>query len=158
MALEPETKAPDFEAATDGGSSVSLSDFTGKWVVLYFYPKDMTPGCTQEACDFRDNMERITSFGAVVLGVSPDQTDSHEKFIDKYALNFRLIADTDKKICESYDIFGKKTMFGKSVFGLIRTTYIIDPDGIIKHVFSNVKVSGHVDNVIKKLIAFTGQS
>lgn len=158
MALELGVKAPDFNAVSDSGATVELGDFAGSWVVLYFYPKDMTPGCTQEACDFRDNMERITGYGAVVIGVSPDGETSHQKFVEKHNLNFRLVADTEKKICESYDVFGRKMMFGKTVFGLVRSTYIIDPEGIVRFVDPNVKVKGHVDRIIKKLQEFTGKS
>jgi thioredoxin-dependent peroxiredoxin len=151
MALEAGTKAPGFNAETDDGKKISLDEFIGKWVVLYFYPKDDTPGCTKEACGFRDNFARITSVGAAVLGVSPDNTDSHAKFKSKFDLNFPLISDPDKAICNAYDVFGEKTMYGKKIFGLIRSTFIIDPQGIIRHIYKNVKVEGHVDQVIAKL-------
>lgn len=151
MALNKSTKAPDFKAETDDGNILSLSDFLGKWIVLYFYPKDNTSGCTQEACDFRDNMEQITSLGAVVLGVSPDSAKSHAGFKTKQNLNFSLIADPDKSICNLYDIMGEKSMYGRKYMGVIRTTYIINPKGEISEVFSNVKVNGHVDEIIKYL-------
>lgn len=115
MALNKSSLAPVFIAETDEGSQISLSDFSGKWIVLYFYPKDNTPGCTQEACDFRDNMERITSVGAVVLGVSPDSAKSHAGFKTKQNLNFSLIADPDKAICNLYDVIGEKSMYGKKI-------------------------------------------
>jgi thioredoxin-dependent peroxiredoxin len=151
MALESGSKAPGFISETDDGKKITLEEFHGKWVVLYFYPKDDTPGCTKEACGFRDNFARISSVGAVVLGVSPDKADSHAKFKNKFDLNFPLIADPDKTICNSYEVYGEKNMYGKKVFGLIRSTFIIDPEGIIRQVYKNVKVEGHVDQVIKKL-------
>lgn len=156
MALEIGAVAPEFTAQIDGGNSLSLTDYKGKWVVLYFYPKDDTSGCTKEACAFRDNMERITSLDSVVLGVSPDKVNSHDKFKDKYNLNFNLIADPEKTICNSYDIMGEKSMYGKKYMGVIRTTYIISPDGSIAFVYSNVKVDGHVDAVINKLSELKG--
>ena len=151
MALEKGVKAPDFSAEIEGGDKITLNEHLGKWIVLYFYPKDNTPGCTKEACAFRDNMERIVGQGAMVLGVSPDNPASHDKFKDQHDLNFSLISDPDKAICEKYDIIGEKKMFGKSYKGVIRTTYIIDPEGMIAHKWSNVKVNGHVEQVIKKL-------
>jgi peroxiredoxin Q/BCP len=151
MALEIGTKAPEFTAETDGDGKISLSDLKGKWVVLYFYPKDNTSGCTKEACGFRDNMERITSAGAEVIGVSPDSVKSHNNFKEKHELNFRLIADPEKEICNLYDIIGEKKMYGKSYLGVIRTTYIINPEGEIAEAWSKVKVAGHVDKVIEKL-------
>ena len=156
MALEKGVKAPNFTAQTDGGLSVKLSDFAGKWLILYFYPKDDTSGCTKEACEFRDNMERITSMGAVVLGVSPDKVNSHDKFKVKYDLNFALLADPDRAVCKSYDIIGEKSMFGKKYLGVIRTTFIISPKGKIEYVFNKVNVDGHVDEVISKLNELIG--
>jgi peroxiredoxin Q/BCP len=129
----------------------SIYSLLGKWVVLYFYPKDNTPGCTNEACNFRDNMERITSLGVDVIGVSPDSPKSHQGFINKYNLNFKLISDENKEICELYGVLGEKTMFGKKVFGVVRSTFIIDDKGIIKYIFPKVKVDGHVEEVINKL-------
>ncbi len=152
MALEIGQKAPLFSAEIDGGNKISLSDYLGKWIVLYFYPKDNTSGCTKEACEFRDNMERITSADAVVLGVSPDNVKSHNGFIDKFSLNFNLIADPEKTICNLYEVMGEKSLYGKKYFGVIRSTFIIDPKGEIQDIFSNVKVDGHVDKVISKLI------
>lgn len=156
MALEKGVKAPDFTTQTDGGLSVSLNDSAGKWVVLYFYPKDDTSGCTKEACEFRDNMERITSIGAVVLGVSPDKVNSHDKFKAKYDLNFALLADPDKAICNNYDIMGEKSLYGKKYMGVIRTTFVISPIGKIAYVFNKVSVDGHVEEVIAKLIELKG--
>ncbi|MCX7880029.1 MAG: peroxiredoxin [Ignavibacteria bacterium] len=151
MALSIGHKAPDFVAETDSGKSIKLSDFLGKWVVLYFYPKDNTSGCTREACDFRDNYERIASNDAEVIGVSPDSVKSHKNFKEKYNLNFHLVADPSKEICNSYGVLGEKIMCGKKHIGVIRSTYIIDPEGVIRWIDSNVKVDGHVDEVIAKL-------
>ena len=151
MALVTGKKAPNFKALTDAGDEVELSKLSGKWVVLYFYPKDNTSGCTKEACDFRDNMERITSTGAVVLGVSPDSVKSHDGFKSKYNLNFSLISDSDKSICKSYDVLGEKSLYGKKYIGVIRTTYIIDNKGMIKYVDPKVSVEDHVDDIINKL-------
>ena len=148
MALDIGVKAPDFTVNVTGDKQISLNEFLGKWIVLYFYPKDNTSGCTQEACDFRDNMERITSLGAVVIGVSPDSVKSHLNFQEKYNLNFHLASDNDKTICNLFDIMGEKSMYGKKYLGVIRTTYIISPSGLIEKVFSKVSVKGHVQEVI----------
>jgi thioredoxin-dependent peroxiredoxin len=151
MMLEVGRKAPEFSAQIDGGKKISLADFKGKKLVLYFYPKDQTSGCTTEACDFRDNMERITSAGAVVIGVSPDSVKSHEKFIEKQNLNFHLLSDEDKKICEAYGVWGEKSMYGRKYMGVFRTTYLIDENGIILKSWAKVKVKGHVEDVISNL-------
>jgi len=156
MPLNEGTIAPNFKAYADGGNSISLKDLKGKWVILYFYPKDNTSGCTKEACSFRDNMERLTALGAEVIGVSPDSVKSHDGFKAKYNLNFHLISDTDKKICNDYDIIGEKSMYGKKYLGVMRTTYIIDPKGKIASTFKNVKVDGHVDEVMTKLNELIG--
>jgi len=148
MALEKGVKAPAFTAQIQDETNISLKDFAGKWVVLYFYPKDNTSGCTAEACDFRDNMAALTGMDAIVIGVSPDSAKSHVNFIAKHELNFNLITDKEKKICELYDIMGEKSMYGKKYMGVIRTTYIIDPKGKISHVFSPVQVKGHVNEVM----------
>ncbi len=151
MALKISTKAPDFTGKLQDESAISLTDFKGKWLVLYFYPKDNTPGCTIEACDFSDNMERITSTGAVVIGISPDSAKSHNNFIAKHNLEFNLIADTDKTVSTAYEVWADKKLFGKVYQVIIRTTYIIDPEGNIAEVFENVKVHGHVNKVIGRL-------
>lgn len=151
MALNVGDKAPDFTGAIDENLNLSSKDLNGKWFVLYFYPKDNTSGCTKEACSFRDNMEEITKLGVEVIGVSPDSIKSHNNFKTKYNLNFHLIADPDKTICNAYDIMGEKSMYGKKYLGVIRTTYIIDDKGKIRRVFSNVKVDGHVDEVINAI-------
>ncbi|MFN3305920.1 MAG: peroxiredoxin [Candidatus Kapaibacteriota bacterium] len=151
MALKVGENAPDFVGVTDSDEQIRLSDFRGKWIVLYFYPKDNTSGCTREACDFRDNYERITSFNADVIGVSPDSAKSHKNFKTKHNLNFHLVADTDKEICKLYDVLGEKSMYGKKYLGVIRSTYIIDPNGIILYVNPKVTVDGHVDEIIQEL-------
>ena len=157
-ANQPETgglkvgqKAPDFTALNDAGQKVKLSGFKGKKVVLYFYPKDDTPGCTKEACAFRDGIEEIKDRGAVVLGVSVDSVDSHKKFKKKYELNFPLLADTDKKIVGAYGTWKEKSMYGKTYMGVDRTTFVIDGQGKISHIFPKVKVDEHYDEVVDAL-------
>jgi len=144
-------KAPDFTVRDDSGKTVKLSDFKGKKVVLYFYPKDDTPGCTKQACNFRDGLAAIRKKGAVVLGVSADSVESHKKFKDKFDLNFPLLADTEKKIIEDYDVWKEKSMYGRKYMGVERTTYIIGEDGKITHIFPKVKVSEHADEVLEAL-------
>jgi thioredoxin-dependent peroxiredoxin len=156
MKLNIGTKAPEFTAILDGGNTLSLSELKGKWVVLYFYPKDDTSGCTKEACEFRDNMERITALGAEVIGVSPDAVKSHDKFRDKYNLNFHLVSDTEKTICMDYGVWVEKSMYGKKYMGVERSTFILDSEGVIRHIFSKVKVDGHVDEVISTIIELKG--
>lgn len=143
--------APLFTSKIDGDKDFDLKNYLGQWIVLYFYPKDDTSGCTKEACGFRDNMERISNFGANVFGVSPDTVKSHDKFKEKYNLNFTLIADPNKEICNLYEVMGEKKMYGKTYMGVIRSTFIINPKGEIAFLWKNVKVDGHVDEVISKL-------
>jgi peroxiredoxin Q/BCP len=149
--LQVGDKAPDFSGVDENGNAISLKDFKGKKVVLYFYPKDMTSGCTQEACDFRDSYSRIKRKGVVLLGVSPDAEKSHIKFKEKYDLPFPLIADTEKVICNAYGVWQEKSMYGRKYMGVVRSTFIIDEKGKIMAVFSKVKVSGHVDEVLEAL-------
>ena len=144
-------KAPDFTVSDDKGEKVKLSDFKGKKVVLYFYPKDDTPGCTKEACAFRDGISQIKKQGAVVLGVSTDSVESHKKFKSKFELNFPLLADTDKKMVETYGTWKEKSMYGKKYMGIERTTFIIDESGKISHIFPKVKVDEHYDEVLRAL-------
>src|SRR5437762_12814454 len=134
MELKIGQKAPDFSVMNSNGQYVKLSGFKGKKVVLYFYPKDDTPGCTTEACAFRDGIDQIKKRGAVVLGVSADSVDSHKKFIDKFDLNFPLLADPDRKAIEDYGTWREKSMYGKKYMGIERTTYIIDGDGRTSHI------------------------
>jgi thioredoxin-dependent peroxiredoxin len=140
--------APDFTAIADDGTSVTLSDFRGTTVILYFYPKDDTSGCTAEACDFRDNMQRFAASGAVVVGVSPDSAKSHDKFRQKYDLNFALLSDETHEICERYGVWVEKSMYGRRYMGVERTTFVIAPDGTISHEWRKVKVPGHMDEIL----------
>ncbi len=145
------SKAPAFTLPTDDGSSVSLTDFAGKKVVLYFYPKDDTSGCTTQACEFRDSWGAVQQAGAVVLGVSPDGVASHQKFRDKLALPFPLLADEDHAVAERYGVWGEKSMYGRKYFGILRTTFVIDEEGRISHVFEKVKPEGHAAEVLAVL-------
>ena len=152
--LEPGAKAPAFNLKSDSDKSVKLSDFKGKPVVLYFYPKDDTPGCTREACAFRDLKSEMEAAGAVVLGVSPDSIESHGKFRDKFQLNFPLLADEGHALAEQYGAWREKNMYGKKSMGVQRSTYLIAPDGKIARVWKKVNVDGHdtaVLEAIKKL-------
>lgn len=149
--LKTGDKAPAFTLLDDSGKKVSLKDFKGKTVVLYFYPKDLTPGCTVEACDFRDAQAQIKKKKAVVLGVSRDPVSLHEKFRDKHELNFSLLADEDGKVCEAYGVWREKSMYGKKYMGIARTTFVIGPTGTIEKVFEKVKVKGHIDEVLGSL-------
>jgi thioredoxin-dependent peroxiredoxin len=153
MANEPKVgqKAPDFTLMDDAGNKVKLGDLKGKKVVLYFYPKDDTPGCTKEACAFRDGISQLKKKGAVVLGVSADSVESHKKFKDKFNLNFPLLADPDRKAIEDYGTWKEKSMYGKKYMGIERTTFIIDGDGKISHIFPKVKVDEHYDEVLEAL-------
>lgn len=149
--LKEGSKAPAFKLPGDDGKVHSLSDYKGKTVVLYFYPKDDTSGCTAEACDFRDNMKRIAKKDTVVIGVSKDSAKSHTKFKDKYDLNFLLLSDEDGKMLEKYGVWQEKSMYGRKYWGIARTTFIIDGNGKIRKVFEKVKVKGHVDEVLENL-------
>jgi peroxiredoxin Q/BCP len=145
-------KAPDFKLKSDKDQEVSLKDFLGKSdVVLYFYPKDNTTGCTKEACSFRDNIQPIQANNAVVLGISPDSVKSHQNFISKQNLNFTLLSDPDHEVAEAYGAWGEKSMYGKKYMGILRTTFVIGKDGKIKHVFEKVKPEGHAEEVLKIL-------
>lgn len=140
--------APDFTLPTDTGEELALSSLRGQPVVLYFYPKDDTSGCTKEACEFRDIMPRFDSSKAVVLGVSPDSVKSHEKFKAKYELTFPLIADTEKVACQAYGVWKEKSMYGRKYMGVERTTFVIDAEGRIAQVFHKVKPAGHAEQVL----------
>lgn len=145
------TVAPSFSCVSDAESVVTLSGLKGKPVVLYFYPKDSTPGCTIEACDFRDSMNRVVAAGAVVLGVSRDTVASHLKFKTKYQLNFPLLADVDGKLCEAYGVWQEKVLYGRRSMGIVRSTFLIDKKGKIAAVWPKVKVDGHVSEVLAEL-------
>jgi len=140
-------KAPGFEGIDQNGKEIKLEDFKGKKVVLYFYPKDNTPGCTAEACNLRDNQDSFLKSGFVVIGVSPDSEKSHKGFAGKFSLPFPLIADTSKKILNDYGVWGEKKMYGRSFMGVIRTTFIIDEKGIIEKIITKVDTSGHTKQI-----------
>jgi peroxiredoxin Q/BCP len=145
--LKEGMKAPGFAGIDQNGKSVKLSDFTGKKVVLYFYPKDNTPGCTAEACNLRDNYDSFLKKGFTVIGVSPDNEKSHKGFASKYSLPFPLIADSSKKILNDYGVWGEKKMYGKTFLGVIRTTFIIDESGIIEKIISKVDTGSHTEQI-----------
>jgi peroxiredoxin Q/BCP len=149
--LNEGTKAPEFRGLDQNGKEVSLSDYSGKKLILYFYPKDDTPGCTKEACNLRDNHSILLEKGYAVLGVSPDDENSHQKFISKYQLPFSLIADKEKSIMNAYGTWGEKNMYGKMVMGVIRTTYVIDEEGNIQKVFKKVQTDTHTEQILKAL-------
>jgi peroxiredoxin Q/BCP len=149
--LQEGDKAPDFTAKDQNGKTVSLSDFKGKTVILYFYPKDDTPGCTAEACDFRDNYQSLVGKGFEVIGVSTDDEKSHKKFETKYSLPFPLIADEGKEIVEAYGVWGEKNMYGKVYMGTTRTTFIIDANGIIQKVINKVDTKASSQQVLDVL-------
>jgi len=144
-------KAPDFKLPDAAGDTVSLKDFKDKWLVLYFYPKDNTSGCTTEAIDFTGSLPEFKKLGAAVAGVSPDSCKSHQKFIEKHDLAVTLLSDEAKSVMEKYGVWQLKKMYGKDYFGVVRTTLIIGPDGKIKHIWNNVKVAGHIADVLGKL-------
>ena len=154
--LEVGKKAPAFTLSDQGGTPVKLSSFKGKPVVLYFYPKDDTPGCTQEACDFRDQYAVLKKAGAVLLGVSPDGVKSHGKFAAKHALPFPLLADPDHGVAEAYGAWAEKSMYGRKYMGIVRSTFLIDAEGKVARVWPKVKVRGHVDEVAEALASLSG--
>ncbi len=143
--------APDFVLKDADGNDVRLSDFRGKWVVLYFYPKDNTPGCTKEAIGFTELAREFERLGAVIVGVSPDPPESHVRFMRKYNLNVRLLSDTEREVLKRYGAWGKRKMYGKEYEGVIRSTYLIDPEGKVAHVWPRVKVEGHAQEVLETL-------
>lgn len=149
--LEVGKKAPDFTLTDQNGKKISLKDLKGKKVVLYFYPKDNTSGCTKEACNFRDDFPKFKKSETVILGVSPDSVSSHKKFAEKFDLPFSLLADEDKKVVQLYDVWKEKSMYGKKYMGVERTTFIIDENGKIRQIFNKVKVDGHNEEVMKAL-------
>ncbi len=149
MTLKPGDTAPVFESTDQTGNPIKLSDYKGKKVVLYFYPKDNTPGCTAESCNLRDNYEVLQKKGYEVLGVSPDNERSHQKFIDKHELPFSLIADTDKSVHEKYGTWGEKSMYGRKYKGTLRTTFVIDEEGKIEQVIEKVKTKEHTAQILR---------
>ncbi|HMV99875.1 MAG TPA: thioredoxin-dependent thiol peroxidase [Acidobacteriota bacterium] len=145
--------APAFSLQTGDGTTVNLSDFKGQRVVLYFYPRDNTPGCTREACGFRDDLAKLNSLRAQVLGVSTDSVASHKKFTEQYQLNFPLLSDPEMTVSQAYGVWQEKSNYGKKYFGIVRTTFIIDEEGTISRIFRRVKVDGHTEKVLEALAA-----
>jgi peroxiredoxin Q/BCP len=144
-------RAPDFKLPVHGGKSVRLSDYKSKKVVLYFYPKDDTAGCTKEACSFQENLGQLKKRGAVVLGISADTVESHGRFAGKFSLGFPLLSDEDKGVCRSYGVWKEKSLYGRKFMGIERTTFVIDEKGVIQNIFSKVKVDGHTKEVLATL-------
>jgi peroxiredoxin Q/BCP len=150
MALQVGNPAPNFEAKDQNGNLVKLTDFSGKKLVLYFYPKDDTPGCTAQACNLRDNYERMLGLGYEVLGVSVDDEKAHQKFIKKYNLPFSLLADTDHKVVEDFGVWVEKNMYGRTYMGTARTTFVIDEQGIIQEIIQKVDTKEHTSQIVKE--------
>ncbi len=148
MVLSTGNKAPDFQGKDQNGNEIRLSDFKGKKLVLYFYPKDDTPGCTAQACNLRDNISALSAAGYQVLGVSGDDEKSHQKFINKYSLNFPLLADTDHKVAEAYGVWQEKSMYGKKYMGVVRNTFVIDENGMIAQIIDKVKTDDHTAQIL----------
>ncbi|HUI82455.1 MAG TPA: thioredoxin-dependent thiol peroxidase [Bryobacteraceae bacterium] len=149
--LQEGNRAPDIRVQTDTGEQFRLSDLKGKRVVLYFYPKADTPGCTVEACEFRDDLKAFAKKGVAVVGVSPDKPAAQAKFKEKYALPFTLLADEEKAVAQAYGVWREKNMYGKKVMGIVRTTFVIGPDGKIEKIYGNVKAKGHATRVLEDL-------
>jgi len=149
--LKAGDKAPFFEGLNQNGEKISLNDFKGKKLILYFYPKDNTPGCTAESCNLSENYEMWLKKGFDVVGVSPDSQKSHQNFISKYGLKFNLIADTEKEILQLFGAWGEKSMYGKKYMGVLRTTYVIDENGIISEVYEKVDTKNHTEQILREL-------
>jgi peroxiredoxin Q/BCP len=149
--LNQGSQAPEFSLLDQSGIAHQLSDYRGKWLVLYFYPKDDTPGCTTEACNFRDDIPSFQSLDAEVVGISKDSVRSHQKFVNKYNLPFTLLSDEDGSVCESYGVWLEKSMYGKKYMGIARSTYLIDPEGKIAKVYPKVKVKEHAAELLRDL-------
>jgi len=153
MVLEVGQKAPEFSLVDNEGQAHRLSDYQGQTIVVYFYPKDDTPGCTKEACSFRDSYEDYRKAGVEIIGISPDSEKSHSKFKEKHDLPFVLLSDPEHQVCEAFGVWGLKKMYGREYEGVFRTTFIIGPDGTIKRVFENVKPSDHSEEVLAEVLA-----
>ena len=149
--LKEGDKAPDFTATIQNGDTIKLSDFIGKRIIIYSYPKDNTPGCTAEAKNLNENLEELRGKGFVVIGVSPDSEASHQRFIEKHALKFNLISDPDKKVLEQYDAWGEKKLYGRTYMGVLRKTFIIDSKGKIEKIIEKVKTKDHTNQIYKEL-------
>lgn len=154
--LEEGTKAPLFTLPDKDGNEISLESFRGRYVLVYFYPRDNTPGCTAEACSIRDNMPDFSTLGLSVLGISPDKAESHKRFAEKYGLDFTLLSDTDHKVMEEYGAYGEKMMYGKKTVGVIRSSFLIAPDGTIAKVWKKVSTKTHGEDVKKAFSEITG--
>lgn len=148
MSLATGKKAPDFTLPTDGNGTISLEDLKGKTVVLYFYPKDDTSGCTKQACGFNDNLSGFNAVDAEIIGVSKDSVKKHDKFKEKYGLQFPLASDEEGEVCEKYGVWVEKSMYGRKYMGIERTTFLIDGNGVIQHIWNKVKVPGHIEDVM----------
>ena len=146
-------KVPSFSLIDEKGQTITDQTFKGKWTVLYLYPKDMTPGCTTESCDFRDNKSQFEDANTQIFGLSKDSEESHQKFISKHKLNFSLIVDTERQLIEALGMWQKKKLYGREYMGIVRSTFIIDPDCIIRKIYQSVKVKGHIETVFNDLIA-----
>ena len=149
--LKPGDKAPHFEGLNEKGEKISLDDYKGKRLVLFFYPKDDSPGCTKEACNLRDNYRQLQKMGFEVLGVSPDKPTKHQKFIDKYEFQYSLLADTEKEVINLYNLWGPKKFMGREIIGVHRTTFLISPDGTIDHIIDKVKTKDHTQQIIDRV-------
>jgi len=149
MAVKEGDRAPDFSMETDEGGKVSLKSLKGKTVVLYFYPKDDTPGCTKEACAFRDNLPDFSKVKAAVIGVSKDSVETHRKFKKKYGITFPLASDADGKVCKAYGVWKKKSLYGREFMGIERSTFLIDAKGVVRKIWRKVKVDGHAEDVLE---------
>ncbi len=151
-------KAPDFRLESDEGEIVSRGDFAGKILIIYFYPKDNTPGCTQQGCDFRDNLNRLTKAGAAVVGVNADTVESHRKFKAKHALTFPLLSDPEHAALEAYGVWQEKSLYGRKFMGIVRSTFLVDAKGVVRKVWPKVRVAGHVDDVLAAVKALKGET
>ncbi len=149
--LEEGQKAPDFNLPDQDEKTIALNDFKGKWLILYFYPKDMTPGCTTEACNFQENLNIFLNLDAQIVGISKDSVARHRKFADKHGLRFTLLSDENGNVCEKYGVWQKKKLYGREFMGIVRSTFIIDPDGVIRKVWPKVKVKEHHQEVAEAL-------
>ena len=153
--LEPGTPAPDFTEPTQYSTPLSLSDYRGQWVALYFYPKDDTPGCTKQACNLRDGIVELKAAGITVVGISEDGVDSHVDFAEAHNLPFPLVADPEHRVLDAYGVYGERQMYGNTFMGTARTTYLIDPEGIIRHVFKRPRTGDHTAEILKKHAGLT---
>lgn len=151
MALEIGTKAPELNLSSDDGRIITLAGFCGKKVILYFYPKDNTPGCTQESCDFRDHFADFQKHNIEIIGISKDNAKNHTRFKEKYALPFTLLVDANADVCEAYGVINKKSLFGKTFLGIQRSTFLIDEQGIIRAIWRKVRVKGHVEQILNEI-------